>query len=290
MDSNSSQNEELYRAAVGESKAGYYVPLFHRFDQPGASRLSWNWPALFVPLFWMIYRRMYGLAAGYFFLYPLALVFLLAIVSAVLGEATGALFYWLVLVGVRVIMATFANSVYHWHVRKRVATLALDAPSHEALVQRLIGQSSGGAPVVVAIVAVGSVFFIGVLAAIAIPAYQDYTIRSQITEGLMLAAPIKAEVAQAYAASGSWPMEMGNAIDSARYVSNIEVSDGTILIRYGKAANSKIAGQTLSLHPREVEGEIKWDCGYGAGDAATQTDIAPKYLTRSCRAAQVERL
>ena len=42
MDSNSSQNEGLYRAAVGESKAGYYLPLFYRFDQPGGSRISWN--------------------------------------------------------------------------------------------------------------------------------------------------------------------------------------------------------------------------------------------------------
>jgi hypothetical protein len=49
MDSNPSQNEELYRAAVGEGKAGYYLPLFYRFDQPGASRVSWNWPAFFVP-------------------------------------------------------------------------------------------------------------------------------------------------------------------------------------------------------------------------------------------------
>jgi type IV pilus assembly protein PilA len=290
MDSNSSQNEELYRAAVGESKAGYYLPLFYRYDQPGGSRISWNWPALFVPLLWMIYRRMYGLAAGYFFLYPLALVFLLAIVSAVLGEAVGALFYWLVLIGVRVLIAMFANAVYHWHVRKRVDKLALDAPSHEALVQRVIGQSSGNAPVVVAVVGVGGIFMIGILAAIAIPAYQDYTIRSQVSEGLMLAAPIKASVAQAYAASGAWPVELENAIDSARYVSSIEVSDGTILIRYGKAANSKISGQTLSLHPREVEGAIKWDCGYGVGDGATQTDVAPKYLPRACREEQVERL
>jgi type IV pilus assembly protein PilA len=289
MDSNSSQNEELYRAAVGEGAAGYYVPLFHRFDQ-GGSRLSWNWPALFFPLFWMIYRRMYGLAAGYFFLYPLALLILLAIVSAVLGESAGVLFYWLVVIGVRAIMAIFANSVYHWHVRRRVDKLALDAPSHEALVQRLIGQSSGNGPAIVAIVGVGGIFVVGILAAIAIPAYQDYTIRSQISEGLALAAPIKESVAQAYAASGSWPMEMENAIASARYVSSIEVSDGTILIRYGKAANTKIAGQTLSLHPREVEGAIKWDCGYVAADGATQTDIAPKYLPRSCRDGQIERL
>ena len=289
MDSNPAQTEELYRAAVGESKAEYYLPLFYRFDQ-GGSRVSWNWPAFFVPLFWMIYRRMYAPAAVYFFVYPFVLVILLAIVMAVLGEAAGALFYWLVLVGVRVLIAMFANSLYHWHVRKRVDKLAVQAPSHEALVQRVIGQSSGSAPVVVAIVIVGSVFFIGILAAISIPAYQDYTIRSQISEGLGLAAPIKASVAQSYAASGSWPVELENAIDSARYVSSIEVSDGTILIRYGKAANSKISGQTLSLHPRDDAGTVKWDCGYAVGEDVTQTDIAPKYLPRLCRTEQVERL
>jgi type IV pilus assembly protein PilA len=289
MNSNSSQNEELYRAAVGESQAGYYLPLFYRFDQ-GGSRISWNWPALFVPLFWMIYRRMYGLAAAYFFLYPLALVILLAIVSAVLGEAASALFYWLILIGGRVLTAMLANAVYHWHVRKRVDKLAAYAPSHEALVQRLIGQSSGNTGVVVAVVAVGGVFVIGILAAIAIPAYQDYTIRSQVSEGLVLATPIKASVAQAYTASGSWPVEVESSVDAARYVSSIETSDGVILIHYGKAANSMISGQTLSLHPREVDGGIEWDCGYAAGDAATQTEIAPKYLPRACREAQVERL
>lgn len=289
MDSNPSQTEELYRAAVGESKADYYLPLFYRFDQ-GGSRLSWNWPAFFIPLFWMIYRRMYAPAAVYFFAYPFALVILLAIVSAVLGEAAGALFYWLVIVGVRVLIAMFANSLYHWHVRRRVDKLAVHAPSHEALVQRVIGQSSGGAPVVVAIVIVGSVFFIGILAAISIPAYQDYTIRAQISEGLNLAAPIKAEIAQAYAASGSWPVELENATESSRYVSSIEVSDGTILIRYGEAANAKISGQTLSLHPRDDDGTVKWDCGYSVGADVTQTDIAPKYLPRLCRTEQVERL
>ena len=289
MDSISSQSEELYRAAVGESRADYYLPLFARFDQ-GGSRLSWNWPALFVPLFWMIYRRMYGPAAVYFFAYPFALIILLAIVSAVLGESAGVLFYWLVVLGVRVLIAIYANSLYHWHVRKRVDQLAVHAPSHEALVQRLIGQSSGGSPLAVVIVAFGVIFFVGILAAISIPAYQDYTIRSQITEGLNLAGPVKESVAQAYTASGSWPVELESGIDSARYVSSIEVSDGTILIRYGKAANSKISGQTLSLHPRDDGGAVKWDCGYTAGDDVTQTDVAPKYLPRLCRDAQVERL
>ena len=290
MDPNLSQTEELYRAAVGESKADYYVPLFYRFDQ-GGSRASWNWPAFFVPFFWMLYRRMYGLALAYFFLYPLAAGILLAVLIALLGEAAAALAYWLVILGVWVLVPMFANSLYHGHVRKRIDRMSADAPSHDALVQRLIGQSSGGTPVVVAIVAVGGVFFVGILAAIALPAYQDYTIRAQVTEGLALATPIKSSIAGVYTASGNWPSALdGTGTQAAaRYVESIEVSDGTILIRYGKSAHKSLAGHTLSLHPADVRGAVEWSCGYAAGDAA-QTDIAPKYLPSACRPAQVERL
>src|ERR1700730_7694954 len=49
------------------------------------------------------------------------------------------------------------------------------------------------------------VAIIGILAAIAIPAYQDYTVRAQVTEGLNLAAPVKAGVAESYANTGTWP-------------------------------------------------------------------------------------
>jgi type IV pilus assembly protein PilA len=228
---------------------------------------------------------MYRLAAGYFFLYPLALLILLAIVSAVLGEAVGALFYWVGIIAGLVVVPMFANAIYHWHVRKRIDKLAADAPSHEALVQRLIGQSSGGSPAVVAIACVVAVFFVGILAAIAIPAYQDYTIRSQITEGLQLATAVKAAVA----ASRSAPSDLQSAIDTARHVDSIEVSDGTILIRYGKTAHRSIAGHTLSLHPASIGDDIDWACGYAAGEA-TATDIAPGYLPSACRASQVERL
>ncbi|HKQ16697.1 MAG TPA: pilin [Steroidobacteraceae bacterium] len=289
MDSNSSQNEELYRAAVGESKAGYYLPLFERFDQ-GGSRVSWNWPAFFVPFFWMLYRRMYGLAAAYFFLYPFAAAILLAVLTAVLGQAAAALAYWLVILGVWVLVPMFANSLYHAHVRKRIDRMAGEAPSHEALVQRLIGQSSGNTAVVVAIVAVGGVTLVGILAAIAIPAYQDYTIRAQVSEGLALADQVKASVAAAYAATGHWPPDLQGTQTSSHYVTSVDVSDGVILISYGKTANRQIAGHTLSLHPG-VEGDrvVAWACGYAAGDAA-QTDIAPKYLPSACRAPPAERL
>src|SRR3569832_868627 len=82
------------------------------------------------------------------------------------------------------------------------------------------------------------VAIIGILAAIAIPAYQDYTIRSQVTEGLNLAGAVKAEIAEYYAQNGSWPTALGTGagtlghtateIPEGKYVSSVQVTNGLI--------------------------------------------------------------
>jgi Tfp pilus assembly protein PilE len=293
MDSNPAQTEELYRAAVGESKADYYLPLFYRFDQ-GGSRVSWNWPAFFVAFFWMLYRRMYGLAFAILLLLPLVQLMLIGVATAALGSAAGGVAYVVAFLAQIIGVPMFANALYHWQVRKRIDKMAAHAPSHEALVQRLIGQATGSAPLIIGSAIFGGVFVIGMLAAISIPAYQDYTIRSQVSEGLNLAAPVKASIADAYGASGTWPEDLDTAAYSGNYVTDIEVSeDGVVLIHYGNAANTLIAGHTLSLHPAAAQdGDIEWLCGYAVGDDETDTDVPPKYLPSSCRgtAPRAERL
>jgi type IV pilus assembly protein PilA len=263
------------------------VPLFYRFDQ-GASRASWNWPSFFVTFFWLLYRRMYGLAVGYLLGLPIALALVLLVLVVIFGQALGALLYWVISFAVTfVIIPIFANAIYHWHVKRRIAALAVGAPSQDAVLQRVIGQSAtAGLPVIVGVACLYAVFVVGVLAAIAIPAYQDYTIRSQVAEGLNLAATVKASVAQAYADSNDWPADLQSAGVTAtpdgKYVDSIEVSDGTILVHYGKAANAKISGRTVSLHPVENTEGVDWTCGYAAG-SDTQTDIEPRYLPTGCR-------
>ena len=87
------------------------------------------------------------------------------------------------------------------------------------------------------------VAIIGILAAIAIPAYQDYTIRSQVTEGLNLAGAVKAGVAETFADRGAWPADNSTAPrgdiatrrPSGKYVAGITVATGTITITYGNA-------------------------------------------------------
>src|SRR5579864_6215443 len=91
------------------------------------------------------------------------------------------------------------------------------------------------------------VAIIGILAAIAIPAYQDYTIRAQVTEGLNLAAAVKTGVAEYYANTGNWPTTLTLAggdstkLPSGKYVGGIDVgAAGVITITYGNQANNNL--------------------------------------------------
>ena len=142
----------------------------------------------------------------------------------------------------------------------------------------------------------GPLFFIGVIAAIAIPAYQDYTIRSQITQGLNLAAAAKAATAEFFATKGTWPADLNQAgFETALrgpYVSSVTIQQGTIVIRYGGQANAWISGKQLTLRPTVSIDGVMWSCGYspdlGAdpkkGAAAPHaTNVERKYLPSACR-------
>lgn len=113
------------------------------------------------------------------------------------------------------------------------------------------------------------VAIIGILAAIAIPAYQDYTIRAQVSEGMNLAAAAKANVALDFLNEGAAPVNRTDAGMTAtatdtqgKYVASVEVANGTIVITYGNEANAQIAAETLGLTPYEsVDLSVIWKCG-----------------------------
>ena len=145
------------------------------------------------------------------------------------------------------------------------------------------------------------VAIIGILAAIAIPAYQDYTIRAQVTEGLNLASAVKAGVSETFANTGAWPADLtaagGNAAvpPSGKYVQSVTVGTGTITITYGLQANSVITGLTVGLQPKvSANNDVIWVCGYHAAPAGAQdpasgaapapaNTLPPKYLPQNCR-------
>jgi type IV pilus assembly protein PilA len=155
------------------------------------------------------------------------------------------------------------------------------------------------------------VAIIGILAAIAIPAYQDYTIRSQVSEGLNLAGAVKAAVAETYAQTGEWPTTLADiGIDavnrpSGKYVESVDiVNPGTIRVTFGRQANAELrrANQNqLDIRPAlSPNNDVMWECGYftidpaptytdaaGVASAAKATNVLQRYLPQSCRGAAV---
>jgi type IV pilus assembly protein PilA len=117
------------------------------------------------------------------------------------------------------------------------------------------------------------------LAAIAIPAYQDYTIRAQVSEGLNLAAAAKAAVSESFLNRGRAPAnrtEAGmsdNATDtSGKYVTQVDVINGAIVVMYGNEANAVIIDETLGLTPYETPDlSVAWKCG----GALAPTGLSP---------------
>jgi len=123
------------------------------------------------------------------------------------------------------------------------------------------------------------VAIIGILAAIALPAYSDYTKRSHVTEGLTLAASAKASVAETYASRGAFPATNASAglapknKITGNAVTSVEVkSGGEIEIVY----NAKVTDtKTIVLTPTATSGGITWTCTGGTVDA--------KFRPANCR-------
>ena len=134
------------------------------------------------------------------------------------------------------------------------------------------------------------VAIIGILAAIAIPAYQDYTIRAQVSEGLNLSAGAKAAVTEYFQDQGVAPAT--NAIAgledatniTGQYVSQVAVAGGVITVTYSnqapRRANANINTATLTMTPDAVTtpGSVNWTCT-GGNILATNA----KWLPAACR-------
>jgi type IV pilus assembly protein PilA len=152
------------------------------------------------------------------------------------------------------------------------------------------------------------VAIIGILAAIAIPAYQNYTIRAQVTEGLNLADGWKTAVGEFYAQNGTFPTGSSTTgsttqiaaagATTGKYVSSVAIAAGAILITYSNqapyVANKSIDAATLGLTPYlSANNDIVWICGSAAtvssatlppGVTVAATTVKAQYLPGACHA------
>ncbi len=131
------------------------------------------------------------------------------------------------------------------------------------------------------------VAIIAILAAIAIPAYQDYLVRTQVSEGTVLADGAKTAVAEFYSNPGRYPpvnasAGLAQAVSiNGQYVSQVDMVAGVITASYGgpkanKAISNPVA--TLVLSPITHAGSVEWHCKAGVANP-----VPSKYLPTSCR-------
>ena len=123
---------------------------------------------------------------------------------------------------------------------------------------------------------------IGVLVSVAMPAYQDYTIRAQISEGLSLSAAAKVALTEYFAARGAWPNNnnkagLANHNDiRGKYVKSVKVKDNVLEIMYGYDAHKAISNKKIILTAVTNLGIIKWTC-------ASAGIIEANHLPSGCR-------
>ncbi|HGO7770052.1 TPA: pilin, partial [Neisseria meningitidis] len=141
---------------------------------------------------------------------------------------------------------------------------------------------------------------VGILAAVALPAYQDYTARAQVSEAILLAEGQKSAVTEYYLNHGEWPANnssAGVATSSeikGKYVKEVTVAKGVVTATMlSSGVNKEIQGKKLSLWAKRQAGSVKWFCGQpvtrndtAKDDVAADNDnkkIDTKHLPSTCR-------
>jgi type IV pilus assembly protein PilA len=143
------------------------------------------------------------------------------------------------------------------------------------------------------------VAIIGILSSIALPAYQDYTVRAQLAESLTLTGEIKQRINEHYRARGRFPQ---NNADGGlplpeqligNFVRRVEVAGGALHVELGNRMNALLVGQILTLRPLVVSGSpdspISWTCGHATPPAGmvavgdNRTTVDDRFLPPMCR-------
>ncbi|HGO8624087.1 TPA: pilin [Neisseria meningitidis] len=143
---------------------------------------------------------------------------------------------------------------------------------------------------------------VGILAAVALPAYQDYTARAQVSEAILLAEGQKSAVTEYYLNHGEWPANNSSAGVAStpsdikgKYVKEVEVKNGVVTATMlSSGVNKEIQGRKLSLWAKRQAGSVKWFCGQPVTRAGTGTNsddvtadsdkkIETKHLPSTCR-------
>ncbi|MGA7594418.1 MAG: pilin [Gallionella sp.] len=271
---------EYYRAVLGPKNQDYYLGQFALFDAEGKTGASWHWPAFFVTFYWLLYRKMW-LAALVYFILPSLLYWLVGAIAGALphGATIKAVWNLAYLAGILFLPPMYANALYYNHCKKMIAAARAASADTQRQLGELSGKGGTSGIVMFFLLLVALFAMLGILAAIAIPAYQDYTTRARVAQAYMLGQSAEGLVSNYYNRNQALPGSLGEAGFAASLPPSVggitmDTQNGTLTIMMKGGAT--INGKSLALQPALDENkQLYWIC--------TSTDIKDRYLPMECR-------
>lgn len=265
----------LYEAYIGPRKASYYLPIFDRFDR-GGSMFSWNWPAALLTQWWMLYRGMFLWGLLWYTILSYAGTLLLIAIGGAIGEGAIMVAYALSIILAIAATGVFGNKLLHRHVRKLIdksARLGLSPAQRRDWMLRK--GSNNGVFIVLMILAV--IFIVGILAAIALPVYQDYTVRARVAASIAGVADVRRSYGEYVTEHEQWPESMAalgiSETDFGAGVASVTIGEqNEIRVTY---AEPVIGGAVLIMEPAVENGALTWYCRVGT--------LPKKYAPEDCR-------
>ena len=272
--------EAAYKAVIGPKHQATYLAYFVNADSQGKPPISWHWPAFFVTLYWLLYRKMW-LPALLYFLLPYLFFVPLSFVATAFGKssetvATVATLGYFVLTFL--LPPLHANAMYYRHCKKQIRLVQESSNNEQRQLGELTGRG-GTSKVMLAMVAVLGIFtFIGIAAAIALPAFQDYKTRAAMADVHRVARSAGDAVTQYYAQNQRIPNSLEEAgfippsIATIRAV-KINKQNGVVSVT---VALPPIDGKSLLLIPTAGSANaLTWIC--------KSDDIPKRLLPPTCR-------
>ncbi len=167
--------DEIYKSIIGPKNQTYYLTKFTHFDDKGGVSASWHWPAFFVTFFWLLYRKMWANAFLYmFFSYILSKIVDVVTADNPTAIVIGNAIYFLALF---LFPAMYASAAYYNHCKEKIKELSVSEQGSENLL-KVISEKGGISKAALIFAIIYIICMIGIVVAIAIPAYQDYLFRA----------------------------------------------------------------------------------------------------------------
>lgn len=276
----SASEDEYYRAVIGPKNQDYYLRHFSRFDKDGKISATWHWPSFLVTFYWLLYRKMWLNAVIYFFL-PYLVLILLGIVGVVAGDSSGMLIgmgYLLYVAAIYILLPMYANAIYYKQCRKTIAAVRASAHDTQRQLGELSGRGGTSNVLIIFVLIFTFIAFFGILAAVAIPAYQDYTTKARMVQAANIGRAAADSVGNFYSQYRAIPQSLAAAgfvssLSPAVKEVSVDSQTGTITIMMNGAA---VGGKSLMFVPSLGDNDqLTWTC--------MSKEIQDRYLPYDCR-------